>query len=53
MAKKVSSELSYDDFPEIANLVDFLQENERRSTGFVTKQRILNNIDGWGKVINQ
>lgn len=39
--------------PEIFDLITFLQENERKSTGFVTKQRILKNIDGWGRVINQ
>lgn len=46
MAKKIASELSYDDFPEISSLVEFLQENERHSTGFVTRQRILDNAEG-------
>jgi hypothetical protein len=39
--------------PEIKELVDFLQENEHQSTGFITKQRILEHKEGWGKVINQ
>ena len=32
--------------PEIKDLVDFLQENEHQSTGFVTKQSIINNMEG-------
>lgn len=32
--------------PGIKDLVDFLQENEHQSTGFVTKQSIINNMEG-------
>ena len=32
--------------PEIKDLVDFIQENEHQSTGFVTKQSIINNMEG-------
>jgi hypothetical protein len=32
--------------PEIKELVNFLQETEHQSTGFVSKQRILKNLDG-------
>ena len=39
--------------PEIRDLVDFLQENEHQSTGFVTKQSILEHKEGWGRIINQ
>lgn len=39
--------------PEVLELVDFLQENERYSTGFVTKKRILKEKEGWGIAINQ
>lgn len=39
--------------PEIQDLVNFLQENEHQSTGFVTKKSILDNMEGWGRVVNQ
>jgi hypothetical protein len=51
MSSIVYEELNLD--PEILELVDFLQENERYSTGFVTKKRVLRNREGWGIAINQ
>jgi hypothetical protein len=38
---------------EILDLVNFLEESERQSTGFVTKKRILDNAEGWCRVLNQ
>ena len=51
MSSIVYEELNLD--PEILELVSFLQENERYSTGFVTKKRVLANKEGWGIAINQ
>lgn len=51
MSNIAYEELNLD--PEILELVNFLQENERYSTGFVTKKRVLKNKEGWGIAINQ
>ena len=51
MSSIVYEELNLD--PEILELVNFFQDNERYSTGFVTKKRVLENKEGWGIAINQ
>jgi hypothetical protein len=42
-------DFSYADYgvdEEVGKLIDFLHEDEMTSTGFVTKKRIIKNLDG-------